>query len=183
MNIEIDGDDLYYSESGCSDCWSGPDPRWYSRITLNSTNYNWNTSQDDIASCGWRGITNYSWVNPVGADASDGFTMSFDGFEEDDWPCVFFGSDDAVCGGYANLRTINNICDNPPYQWNYFTDTRTCSGGDGSGEYRIYWSYYWSYNEAPAITQQPDAAALGGATRDVCVGTPISLQTTFATND
>ena len=183
VSVEIDGDDLYYSESGCSDCWAGPDVRWRSRITLNSTNYAWNVDRDDITGCGWRGITNYSWVNPVAADASDGFTLSFDGYEEDDFPCLFYGSDDAICGGYANLRTISNICDYNPYQWNYFTDTRTCNGGDGSGEYRVYWSYYWSYTQAPAITQQPNAAVLGGSTRDVCAGTPITLQTTFATNN
>ena len=102
VNIEIDGDDLYYSESGCSDCWSGPDPRWRSRITLNSTNYDWNTSQDDIGSCGWRGLTNFSWVNTVGANALDAVALSFDGFEEDDGACIFFSNDDAVCGGVGS---------------------------------------------------------------------------------
>ena len=138
--VEVDGDNLYYSEGGCGDCWNSPDPRWRSRVNIGGGgNVDWNVDRDDFGGCGWKGISNTSWHAPSVRNASDNIVFSFDG-TEDDPNNILCNGDDANCGGYATLRTINNICDNAPYTWNYFTDSRTCTSDGTTGTYQIYWS-------------------------------------------
>jgi hypothetical protein len=128
--VEADGDNLYYSESGCGDCYSSPDPRWRNRINVGGSVYDWNVDANDFGGCGWKGYTNYSWTPTLNKTANQSIVFSFNGWEEDP-NNIFCNGNDADCGGYATLRTINKICDNAPYTWNYFTDSRTCTS-DGT---------------------------------------------------
>lgn len=150
--VEIDGDDLFYTEPGCADCWSDPDARWRVRATTNSGTYNWNTSVED--ECGWTGLTNYNWVAPQVQPANSSITISFDGYEADG---LFCGGDDNVCGGYTNIGNIviNSL---PPCQWNYNTYQRVC----GSGTYAVRWSYYYYYQNIDPGTISVDDTICAG---------------------
>ena len=143
ISLEIDGDNLYYDESGCSDCYSTPDPDWYVRLQVNAVNYDWNVHREDT-NCGWQGTTNYSYYGPNTVTYSTSATMQLNGAEIDGGLC---GGDDNVCGGYSTVNTVTPSA-SPPCQWNYYTGTRTCGGGD----YRIYWSAYWQYLFSPTLS-------------------------------
>ncbi|MES2593031.1 MAG: PKD-like domain-containing protein [Bacteroidota bacterium] len=153
VTVEIDGDNVSYSEPGCSDCWSGPDPVWHIRAITTSGTYNWNTSDDDI-NCGFVGITNYFWVAPQTQLDNSSISISMDAYEDDSFLC---GSDDNKCNGYTTLGSVV-INTNPPCQWNYNTYQRVC----GSGTYGVRWSYYWYYQ-----TILP--GSIGGAST-ICAG-------------
>ncbi len=153
VTVEIDGDNLYYTEPGCDDCNSSADPRWRNRVILNGTPTDWNVDRDNI-SCGWQGITNYSWVNPTTVASTANITMQLNGFESDGFIC---GGDDNVCGGLSTARSLT-INTNAPCTWHYFTDTRGC----GSGTYGVQWSYYWRYNSI-------NAGSING-TQTICSG-------------
>lgn len=135
VTVEIDGDNLSYTEPGCSDCWGDPDPRWRIQATTTSGTYNWNVDQDGV--CGWTGINNLSWVAPQTQLANSTISLAMDGWESDGFIC---GSDDNVCGGYTTIGSVV-INSNPPCQWNYNTYQKNC----GSGTYAVNWSYYWYY--------------------------------------
>ena len=135
VTVEIDGDDLFYSEPGCADCWGDPDPRWRVRATTPSGTYNWNVNENE--SCGWSGFTNFSWVAPQTQLATATISLSMDGWESDGGIC---GADDNQCGGDSAIGSLV-INTNPPCQWNYNTYQRVC----GSGTYSVKWSYYWFY--------------------------------------
>lgn len=158
VTIKVDGEDLFYSESGCSDCSGTPDPRWRSRVNFNGTNYDWNVDKDDIGACGWKGYNNFSWTPTVGGvPAGNSINVSLDGWESDGFIC---GADDFVCGGYTLVNSVQiNLASNPPCQWNYYIGSRNCSGGD----YRVQWSNFWYYS---------GGFATGSVTGDqtICVG-------------
>lgn len=137
VTVEIDGDNLSYTEPGCDDCNGNPDPRWRVRATTPSGTYNWNVDQDGV--CGWVGATNFNWVAPQTQLATATISLSLDGWESDGFIC---GSDDNVCGGYAAIGSVV-INTNPPCQWNYNTYQRNCGGDPGT--YAVNWSYYWFY--------------------------------------
>jgi len=137
VTVEIDGDNLSYTEPGCDDCNGNPDPRWRVRATTPSGTYNWNVDQDGV--CGWVGATNFNWVAPQTQLATATISLSLDGWESDGFLC---GSDDNVCGGYAAIGSVV-INTNPPCQWNYNTYQRNCGGDPGT--YAVNWSYYWFY--------------------------------------
>ncbi|MDO9185782.1 MAG: PKD-like domain-containing protein [Bacteroidia bacterium] len=137
VTVEIDGDNLSYTEPGCDDCNGNPDPSWRVRATTPSGTYNWNVDIDEL--CGWSGATNFTWVAPQTQLATAPISISMDGWERDSWFC---GSDDNVCGGYSTLGTVI-INTNPPCQWNYNTYQRNCGGDPGT--YAVRWSYYWFY--------------------------------------
>lgn len=151
--VEIDGDDLFYSEPGCSDCWSNADPRWRIRAVTTSGTNQWNYGEDD-QNCGWRGVSNFNWMAPTVLSATSTISVDMDGNESDSFLC---GSDDNVCGGYTNIGSVV-INSNPPCQWNYNTYQRIC----GSGTYAVYWSYYWYY-------QTIDPGTIGGDDT-ICAG-------------
>jgi hypothetical protein len=141
VTIQVDGNNLYYSEPGCGDCNGSPDPRWRSRANFNGTNYDWGRDEEDFGACGWKGYTNFNWTPDVpGVPAGNTISVSLDGWESDGFIC---GGDDYVCGGYA---LVNNVpitgAGNPPCQWNYYSGTRNCGGGD----YGVQWSNYWYYS-------------------------------------
>lgn len=162
---EIDVDQLYYSESGCGDQSAGPDPVWKPRFNTNGSQYDWTKALNDITFCGWQaGTNNYSMTPTIYGSATNNIVFSFDGYEDDGW-----FPDDAKCNGYAVLRTIPNICDYPPYIWNYFTDSRNCTSDGTTGTYQVKWSYYWGYNQAPTIVTQPVANTV------VCNGSSVTL--------
>ncbi len=154
--VEIDGDDLYYSEPGCSDCWGDPDPRWRTNVTTNNGTYSWNVDEDEV--CGWSGIANYSWVAPQVLLAGSSLSLSMDGWESDSFLC---GADDNVCGGYTNVGSVT-INSNPPCQWNYNTHQKVC----GSGTYSVYWSYYWYYQSIDPGTISGDDTICAGDNPD-----------------
>jgi gliding motility-associated-like protein len=135
VTVEVDGDDLFYTEPGCADCLGDPDPSWRVNITTPSGPYSWNVDQDET--CGWAGVTNNNWVAPQTQLATATLTVSMTGKERDGFIC---GSDDNVCAGYTNIGNVV-INTNPPCQWNYFTYQKNC----GSGTYAVKWSYYWFY--------------------------------------
>jgi len=135
VTVEVDGDNLFYHEPGCADCWGDPDPSWRINITTPSGPYAWNVDQDET--CNWSGITNYNWVAPQTQLATATLSLSMNGWERDGGIC---GADDNVCGGYSNIGSVV-INTNPPCQWNYNTYQRIC----GSGTYAVNWSYYWFY--------------------------------------
>lgn len=176
--VDVQGTNLYFSDGGCSDCvglGDQPDPYWLSRIVLNGTNYDWNKNQDN-GNCGWRGHTNTSWVSGANVPLSGSLQMRFDGYELDNTFLVCDGNDN-VCGGYSTLVDIGCLGNYSAYDWHSFQSQRVCDGGD----YRVEWRYKWYYIAPPTISQQPDNVNLGGGARSLCVGTPVSLQTTFAT--
>ena len=107
VTIQVDGEDLYYTEPGCGDCYSSSDPRWRSRINIQGSQYDWDTEREDVT-CGWQSMTNYSWTPTISKQATDNIVFSFTGYEDDNFIC---GGNDNECGGYSTLRTINNICD------------------------------------------------------------------------
>ena len=144
--LEVDGDDLYYSEPSCSDCFGNPDPRWRIRAIINGGNYDWNVDTDEI--CGWSGNTNYSWYNAATVAATTSVAVQINGWESDSGLC---GNDDNSCGGYSTTQTVIPF-NSPPCQWNYFTATRMCGSADG--DYRVYWSAYWSYALTPVLTAE-----------------------------
>lgn len=147
VTIDVDIDDLYYSEPGCGDCSGGPDPRWQTRINLSTGNFDWNPSQDDIGSCGWRNISNLSLMTPQLVAASSSITAQLGGNESDNFFC---GGNDGDCGGLATVRTVTPITANDPCVWNFFTDFRNCTSDGTTSTYGIEWSYYYSYNFSPA---------------------------------
>lgn len=150
--VEIDGDNLFYNEPGCSDCYGDPDPRWRAKVTTTNGSYSWNVNQDDV--CGWVGATNFNWVAPQVVAANSTITMAMDGYESDGFIC---GSDDNVCGGYSNIGSVV-VNANPPCTWNYSTHQKVC----GSGTYAIRWSYYWYYqNIDPGIIVGDDTLCAG----------------------
>lgn len=142
VTVEVDGNNLYYSEPGCGDCNGSPDPRWRSRVNFNGTNYDWNEDRDDIGACGWKGYTNGGWTPVVGGvPAGNSITVSLNGWESDGFVC---GGDDYDCGGYTVVNTVPiTAITNPPCNWNSFTGSRICGG---SGDYRVQWSYNWYYS-------------------------------------
>lgn len=151
VTYEVDIDRLFYSEPGCGDQSGTPDPVWMPRVNTNGAQYDWKKEINDIPFCGWQANTyNYSFTPSITSSATNNIVFSFNGYEDDGW-----FADDAVCGNWAVLRTIDNICDYPPYTWNYFIDSRNCTSDGTTGEYRVEWSYYWRYNEAPPIVQHP----------------------------
>jgi gliding motility-associated-like protein len=166
--VEIDGDNLSYTEPGCSDCYGDPDPRWRAKVTTNSGSYNWNVNMDDV--CGWVGATNFNWVAPQVQPANSTITMAMDGFESDGFIC---GSDDNVCGGYSNIGSVV-INSNPPCTWNFNTYQKVC----GSGTYAIRWSYYWYYQTISPGTIVGDDTICAGDDPDtlgnVTSGSPFS---------
>lgn len=135
VTVEIDGDNLSYTEPGCADCFFDPDPRWRVRAITPSGTYNWNVDREDV--CGWVGATNFNWVAPQTQLATATISLTMDGWEADGFIC---GSDDNVCGGYTTIGSVV-INTNPPCQWNYNTYQKNC----GSGTYAVNWSYYWFY--------------------------------------
>lgn len=163
--VEIDGDNLFYSEPGCSDCFSDPDPRWRVRVTTNSGTYNWNVDDDNV--CGWIGATNYNWVAPQVQLANSSISLSLDGWESDGFIC---GGDDNDCGTYSNIGSLV-INSNPPCQWNYNTYQRIC----GSGTYAVRWSYYWYY-------QSINPGSIAGADT-ICAGDDPNMLTNVLTGD
>lgn len=174
--VEIDGDDLFYSEPGCSDCFSNADPVWRNRVTTSNGSYNWNHSEDDN-SCGWRNQPNYSWVPPQVVLANSTISVDFDGYEDDSFLC---GSDDNKCNGYSNIGSVV-INSNPPCQWNYNTYQRIC----GSGTYAVYWSYKWYYQTIDPGTIAVDDTICSGDDPDtiqsVLAGSPfIDFQWQFS---
>lgn len=136
VSVQIDGDNLYYTEPGCDDCNGDADPRFRMRVILNGTSADWNVDRSEI--CGWTGNTNYTWVNYTTVPSTAPISMQINGDEEDGFIC---GGNDNSCGGYSTVRTVGDVDDYPPCTWNYFTDYRSC----GSGTYGIQWSYYWYY--------------------------------------
>lgn len=160
VTVEVDGDNLYYFESGCADCNGSPDPRWRARAYVGSSGpYDWNHDHDEV--CNWCGHTNYSWVNPITKAITDNINIQLNGWESDGGIC---GGDDFDCGGYSSLFT-SAIGIEDPCGWRYTTNGRWCGGGN----YQIYWSYYWVYAQAPAIITQPVANT------SACIGTPVTL--------
>jgi hypothetical protein len=153
VTVEIDGDNIYYTEPGCDDCNSSADPRWRNRVVVNGASTDWNYDRDNI-SCGWQGVTNYAWVNPTTVPSNAGIQMQLNGFESDGFIC---GGDDNSCGGLATTSSVT-INTNAPCTWHYFTDTRNC----GSGTYGVQWSYYWRYNSI-------NAGSISG-TQTICAG-------------
>lgn len=146
--VDVDVDDLYYSEPGCGDCSGGPDPRWQVRAILNG-NYDWNTSQEDIGACGWRGLPNTNIVPaPQTVGANYVITMQLGGYEDDNFFC---GGADGDCGGLATVGTAT-VSDFDPCIWNYFNHYRNCTSDGTTSTYGVRWSYYWRYAFAPAIT-------------------------------
>ena len=135
VNVEVDGDNLFYNEPGCADCWGDPDPRFRVKVTTPSGPYSWNVDHDEV--CGWTGDNNFNWVAPQTQLATATITLSLDGWESDGGIC---GADDNVCNGFTNIGSLV-INSNPPCQWNYNTYQRNC----GSGTYGVRWSYYWFY--------------------------------------
>ncbi|QQS30900.1 MAG: hypothetical protein IPM47_08250 [Sphingobacteriales bacterium] len=150
--LEVDGDDLYYSESGCGDCaFSSPDPRWRSRLFVGASNYDWNVDRNDV-SCGWQGITNYSWYNATTVGYSTNVSMQLNGFEFDDELTCFFNANDASCGGYGTVNSAFAASSVSPCMWNYFTGQRNCSSDGTTGTWAVYWSLYWRYQFAPVLS-------------------------------
>lgn len=146
--VDVDVDDLYYSEPGCGDCSGGPDPRWQVRAILNG-NYDWNTSQEDIGACGWRGLPNTNLVpTPQTVGANYVITMQLGGYEDDNFLC---GGADGDCGGLATVGTAT-VSDFDPCIWNYFNHYRNCTSDGTTSTYGVRWSYYWRYAFAPTIT-------------------------------
>ncbi|MFN8295865.1 MAG: HYR domain-containing protein [Chitinophagales bacterium] len=142
--LEVDGNNLFYSEGGCSDCaglGDQPDPRWRNRLVILGNNYDWNADQDNT-NCSWNGYTKGDWYNPATVAYGTNVTLQMDGYESDGFLC---GGDDNVCGGYSTVRTLNSTS-NPPCQWNYFTDSRNCGAS-----YQIQWSTYWKYAFSPTL--------------------------------
>ncbi|UPT68279.1 MAG: hypothetical protein M0D57_06445 [Sphingobacteriales bacterium JAD_PAG50586_3] len=104
IQYQVDGENLYYG-NGCDDCYSGPDPRWQTRVSHDNANWSdWNVSQEDISCPSWRNVTNYSWRNYTTTGYGSTLYMQFNGYEDDDWTC---GGDDYDCGGYGSIGTIN----------------------------------------------------------------------------
>lgn len=159
VSVQIDGTNLYYNESGCDDCNGDADPRWRMRARVNGTAYDWNRDRDGF--CGWTGYTNSNWVPYTTVPSTASIQMQMNGYESDGFIC---GGDDAQCGGYSTRRTIGDVDDYPPCQWNYFTDYRTCS----EGTYGVQWGYYWYY-------QTINSGSING-TQTVCYnGNPSTL--------
>lgn len=133
VTVEIDGEDLYYSEPGCSDCNGDADPRWRYRAVVGGNNYDWNYDRDGF--CGWSGTTNYSWVPALTQSSTANLAIQLNGYESDNFLC---GGDDNTCSGYSTVANVT-INSNPPCTWNYMSvATRNC----GSGTYGVYWSAY-----------------------------------------
>lgn len=150
--LEVDGNNLLYSEGGCSDCaglGDQPDPRWRNRLVILGNNYDWNADQDNTG-CGWNGYTKGDWYNPATVAYGTTVALQMNGYESDGFLC---GGDDNDCGGYNTARTVTST-NNPPCQWNYFTDTRNCSGGT----YQIQWSTYWKYAFSPTLSSASPAS-------------------------
>lgn len=154
VSVQIDGNNLYYSESGCDDCNGDADPRWRMRVYLNGASSDWNRNRDGF--CGWDGTSNSTWVNYTTVPSTAPIQMQINGYEEDGFIC---GGDDNNCGGYSTVRTINDVDDYSPCTWHYFTDTRTCGGGT----YRVQWSYYWYYQSLyPGSVSGSQTVCYGG---------------------
>ncbi|HRI29171.1 MAG TPA: hypothetical protein PK715_14025, partial [Chitinophagales bacterium] len=157
ISLEVDGDDLYYSESGCGDCTGlfgdAPDPRWRARLFVGSSNYDWNVDRSNV-SCGWQNITNFSWYNPTTVGYSTNVSMQLNGFEFDDEFSCLFNANDASCGGYGTVNSAVAATNSPPCQWNYFTGTRNCTSDGVTGTWGIYWSIYWRYQFSPTLSTE-----------------------------
>ncbi len=155
ITVQVRGDDLYYNEPGCFDCWVfSPDPVWNVKITTPSGPYSWNASQNEYG-CGWGGGSNGGWVAPQTQLATATLTVSFDGYESDGFIC---GADDNVCGGSSPIGSVV-INSNPPCQWNQNNYQRVC----GSGTYAVKWSYFWSYQTIlPGSIVGVDTLCAGG---------------------
>ncbi len=95
LNVEVNGTNLYYSEGGCSDCagfGDQPDPQWRVRINLGGSDYDWNDGRDN-GSCGWRGITNSTWVNNVNVASGSSLNLYLNGWEVDNTFLICDGND------------------------------------------------------------------------------------------
>lgn len=139
VTVQVQGNDLWYNEPNCDDCWGNPDPYWNINMTTPNGTYGWNANQDDF-SCGWSGFTNPTWVTSQTLLATDNLTISINGWEDDSGFGSFCMPNDNVCGGYLNVGTVV-INSNPPCQWNLNNSQRTCD----IGTYAVKWSYYWFY--------------------------------------
>ena len=170
ITVEIDGDNLSYSEPGCADCFSTPDPRWRARAITTSGTYNWNVDREDI-NCGFVGATNFNWVAPQTQLATSTISISLDGWEGDGFIC---GADDNKCNGYTTIGSVV-INTNPPCQWNYNTYQRIC----GSGTYGVKWSYYWFYQTILPGSIAVDDTICAGADPDSL--SSIAAGTVFST--
>lgn len=173
ITISVRGTNLGYTEGGCGDCVSGPDPRWRSRMTINAVNYDWNVNEDDIASCGLRGHTSPSWVVGVNVPSTSTLNLQFNGFESDGFVC---GADDANCGGYATINGAPAATALAPCTTHSFTNTRTCSSDGTTGTYTVVWNYDWYWSTLPA-----SGAITGNQT--ICAGgDPTIITSTGGTN-
>lgn len=107
---------------------------------------------------------------------------------------------DDNCFGWTNITGELNFWNNAPCATNSWYGqfnsgsflssygrggASSCGGvlsdydGTHAGSYGINrLDLYWDFASNPTITQQPDAAALGGPVRNVCLGLPFSLQFT-----
>lgn len=146
--LEVDGDNLNYTEGGCGDCNGDPDPRWRARLLVNGSPIDWNVDRDDFG-CGWSNSTNYSWYNPTVVGYSSTVAMQMDGSESDGGLC--FGSD-ASCGGYGTVNSAFAATSAPPCQYNYYTGFRTCCSDGTCGDWGIEWSTRWYYDFSPTLS-------------------------------
>jgi gliding motility-associated-like protein len=156
ISVRIDANDLYYTEPGCEDCNSTPDPTWNSRLWTNATNHDWTIDASDINSCGWQGMFSLSpWLPFTAMSYTSTVKMQLDGKERDTWLC---GDNDNVCNGYSDVTAEFQISDDDPCQWNIYSGERTCYDDEqlihAYGTYGIEWSIYWKYIDAPVISNE-----------------------------
>lgn len=147
ISLDVDVDDLYFTEGGCGDCNSGPDPEWDARFLINGVpTATYSPTQGNIGSCGWRGLNNTAIYGPAVVPSTTVIDAQLGGLESDGFIC---GGDDANCGGLSTVGTETAI-NNPPCQWNGYQDFRTCSSDGTTGTWGVEWSYYWYWTALPS---------------------------------
>ena len=110
IRVNVHGSDLSTSESG--DCFSGADPRWRVRVSLNNAASwtNWNVDRDNIDNSGYQGISQNNLITNSIISSSSNLLIELDAFEDDDATCndpfASGGPDDGDCGGYGKRQLL-----------------------------------------------------------------------------
>jgi hypothetical protein len=139
ISVDVDIDDLYSSE--CDDQWGTPDYRYFIKLYVNGSDAaNWNPSWDDHPNCGWIEESNWSFYDNSNISPYTYINLNYRAFEDDG---MF--TDDGVCSGYESANGNITVRDYSAGTWQYFTDYRTCCGGDHCIEWGVQYSFYWNY--------------------------------------
>lgn len=155
ISLLMEGTEMYYSNSGCSDACGLPDPRWrISAYVPNAGSYAWNKDANNF-SCGWSngyGIPMTNWVVAYNLPANNGnyanYSMDFNvvNWEEDGQVYDFCGyPDDDYCSGYLNTWNLASYF-SPGYKYYNAWQEWTCGSSSWGFKFNCIWYYNTIYS-------------------------------------